>query len=325
MMVTAPWYGDGGQIGYTNFAAYLTSKAWVREMIFDKSFVMNGKEHGFSEFKASLQPDGFFLQCLSNAPFGDIGNLYVFGESANQYWEISPPHEIDVSYKSQRQGGSTKNRLPRVAADMKQKTRDVLNLGIKDLDNTDIVWINPNRFIGHMVDWLGEPTTNTVRVEVQFQKHLPVHLDCLASTSNGFQEYSIDCRYNEPALPPYETVIAESIKGKTYLYTNIIRKIAFGTLARQPLGFDPSNFPAVFPAVEHLIVESNGTAYAVGPNGVWRQVNKTGVEPSQDISQGRRMAIRIVFLIFLVVLPVAAVLLKLRKTNKLKNNATKHH
>jgi hypothetical protein len=274
----------------------------VKEVVFDKVYIRGGKSLGFCPFKASLQPNGFFYQCLSDFPYG---RSYIYCESIDKYWQITS-NEIDVASKQLSQGASETNRLKIVCADMKQHLVDVLNLGIEGLDNKTITWTSQNEFTSPLLDWIGKPTSGKIQVKIEsFYQNLPASLRCISTTEKGRQQYEIIFRYDQPVLPPREIIIKKSINGNMLYFTNVIHNITFGLREDAIQGFMPSNFFPGNLVPVRFIVESNGFAY-VANNGVRQLIDQSGVGVSvpHNSLYNRVGFIQVVFFVLLLFLPV---------------------
>lgn len=86
-------YGQDNSV-YTNFADYLTNRTWIKEVEMDLSKNRYQPANrppdayrGFTTWKASLQPNGFFIECVSNSPYNAA--VLIYGESTVEYWQTS--------------------------------------------------------------------------------------------------------------------------------------------------------------------------------------------------------------------------------------------
>jgi len=277
--------GQNCSANYTNLALYLTNRAWIKEVEID--FSKNRYQpvnfpterfKGFTTWRASLQPGGFFFQCESNPPFDA---MLAYGESSNSYWQISS-RGISIAPKRPEEGGSEKNGRQIMCLHFKRILIDALNLGIEGLDNEHITWISENEFTSSLLDWIGRPTAGQIHVTVESSwRGLPTRLHCEKKTPNANRVVTIFCEYDQPSLPPHQ-VIYEMVNSdnKIRRLTNIIRSITYGLQDDPGRGFLPADLlPTDFvPKVQ--LVASNGSRYLVLPNGSRKLVDE---DPARDV------------------------------------------
>jgi hypothetical protein len=294
-----PCLGQENVVVYTNYQAYLTNRPWVTEMVVDMSMNHFSNKKGFTTWRASVQPKGFFFQCLSNSPFSKFFN---FGESSHEYWQIAP-NIITTSSKNQMEGGSISNRLQRLDLTVKQKIGDVLNFGIGGLCPSYIKWISPDEFTSPLEDaFTGMPMTGNNRFDVkidEFYQGLPSRLHYTLTTDVETQEYSIICKYDHPVLPPTTVIIKWSLNAEDIFYTNIIRSIEFGLRGDAAEGFYATNFLMGENRDQVRNVESNGVNYY---NGVAR------VDPSKRMAETHNDRVKYMKIILglFIILPLVA-------------------
>ena len=95
----------------TQLTNYLASPRWLSELEVDLSlghFYTKDQPKNrpeFSTWRASLQPEGYFFQCVSNSPYT---STLIFGESIDTYWQTSLAG-VAVASKKKEEGGSEKN------------------------------------------------------------------------------------------------------------------------------------------------------------------------------------------------------------------------
>jgi hypothetical protein len=227
---------------------------------------------GFSTFKGSLQPKGFYYQCLSNSPYN---KPYIYSESSGEYWQIAE-NEIDCCFSNKDDGGSTENRLQNVCMDIKEHLISALNLGIEGLDNDHVTWKSESAFSSPKLDWLGNVTTNFINAEVKWLSNgLPRKIH-YTSSDNIDKSYDITCYYDAASLPPSTCVIEIATRGKLQYITNVVRLISYGLRSDATGGFTPTNFFADGIEGRRLITESNGFAYLLLKNQAPELIDQTG-------------------------------------------------
>jgi hypothetical protein len=202
---------------YTNFADYLTNRTWIQEIEMDLSKNRyqpanrpSNAYHGFTTWKASLQPNGFFVECVSNSPYH--ASTLIYGESSSGYWQTSygqkSGHEgfrgAFVAPKKSQDGGSTLNTRQIAALHMKMMLLNVLNIGIEGLDSTNIRWLSETVFTSPALDGAGQLTSDKIQVTIEsFDRGLPSRLHYIR-TGDDKLDYLIFCKYDHPVLPPSE-------------------------------------------------------------------------------------------------------------------------
>lgn len=314
--VTSPVCVAQNSSVYSNLCEYLTNRTWINEAEFRKTYYRNDQPVGVSAFKAALQPNGFFYQCLSNTPYG---KAYIYSESTGNYW-LMAPNEIDSASKKQQEGASDKNRIQLVSADMRRHVIDVLNMGIEGLDNGNIRWVSTNEFTSPLLDWLGRRTGGNIKVKIElFVNNLPNEIHCISSSTNESQEYDITCGYDKPMLPPHEVIIKKNINGSARFYTNIIDNIVFGLRGDAVEGFVPSNFYTASSMPNKQVIESNGLDYVKSDIGM-RLLDNSGVGVNVKNGLPIRPLVRFV-LVVLVFLPLTVIAYKAVK-GKIKQHET---
>jgi hypothetical protein len=289
---------------YTNLADYLTNRAWISDLTYKGPITPKGE----SLFKASLQPDGFYLQCLTKAPYG---GKYIYSESTSNYWVMSS-NTVETAFKSKILGGSPTNHAALLSAYMRRQVIDILNFGIANLDNSNIAWVSPNEFTSPFLDEFGERTSGKIDVRVEsLTNNLPAELHCMASTAEGSIEYDISCHYEKPVLPPWQFIVKIQRGGSVQFITNVINNIVFGVRNDSVEEFGPWNFFSTASMPKRQLLDSNSLVY-IQTNDVLqlfdRSVNAGVVRPHSSIQLEVRVA-----LISMIFLPLAIIIYKLLK------------
>jgi hypothetical protein len=296
---------QGNSIVYTNFADYLSNRAWVSDLNYEGPVT----KKGVSLFKASLQPNGFFLQCLTVAPFG---GKYIYSESTSNYWSMSS-NVVETAFKSPFLGGSSTNHAAIVGMYMRRQVIDILNIGIANLDNSNIKWVSTNEFTSSFLDVFGERAIGTIDVKIQsFTNNLPVELHCLASTVEGPIEYDVSCQYERPTLPPRVFTVKVRHGDSIEFVTNVINSVVFGVRDDSLDGFGPWSFFSATSMPKRQLLDSNCLVY-IHTNGVLQLIdhpvaNSVVARPSSSI----RLIVRVV-LAGVLLLPLAVIGYKLLK------------
>ncbi|HZU29880.1 MAG TPA: hypothetical protein VFB79_02120 [Candidatus Angelobacter sp.] len=268
----------------TNFAAYLTNKPWVNQV--DVALSKNRYYNplmppeyyqGYSIWKASLQPNGFFFQVISNNPFypptNNAANL-TFGESTKDYWTVGTG--ISYAPKESAEGGSPKNSREIICRRIKQWLVDILNLGLEGIDTDSIEWTDSTNFSCGLLDDQGEQTRYKGYVSILASEGgLPTLIHY--STSFKTNETNIiTCRYKQHSLPPSEVMVQKRVLGRGIVtLTNVIINISFGLRKGTEEGFLPSDFVPPDMAVKSFIVESNGSRFELSPDGHYTKIDET--------------------------------------------------
>ncbi|MEI6394455.1 MAG: hypothetical protein WCT12_25520 [Verrucomicrobiota bacterium] len=323
--------------GYSDFAAYLTNKPWVKEMVVDLSrnrYMPSNIEvpadpfSGFSTWKGALQPGGFYFQCISNTPWtvrkGSSG--VVFGESSEEFWEASSGAIMTASKRPEK-GASENNGRAQVCGHFKRELTGVLNLGIEGLDNKNITWTSPKEFNSPFLNSFGRATESRIKVTVElFDGALPKRLRSVVMTGrNKTQESQITCEYSAPVLPPRRVVFRKSVNGRFVgIFTNIIQDIVFGVISNSEVGFLRSDFVSdEAAATRRRIEERNGQTYIVHSNSVQELVDDTATTAAlqQNMRIGslqyqrssRTRIVRLTFFGLIGILPILAAIAYWRK------------
>jgi hypothetical protein len=280
----------------TNFAAYLTNRSWIAEMEVDLSnnrhWPLGSKpgEHGvwptqyvgYTTWKCSIQPGGFFVSIGTNTPVKAWQGGLVYGESESNYWSFSTMWDLAFVSKYRELGWTVNNYLEQGTVMKKQDILTVLNLGIFSLDRETIQWNGPDQFTAGMLSWDGKPTRYKIQVKIEeyspegFPSRLrywPSHPIWERDATN--EEFVVHCQYDQPTLPPSQETIQIFVNGKRQRediggepWTNNIRRITFGLRpGTTERGFLPSMFVPQDYTVKRILVLSNDLRYEVQPDG----------------------------------------------------------
>lgn len=293
---------------YTNLPDYLSRRTWIREVVFD----LSKKVEGFTTIKASLQPNGFFFEYLTNSPYP---GLYTYGESKDEFWQVTPT-VIDIAKKDPAMGGTESNRLQTICRTRERLIAYVLNFGIDGLDNNNIRWLSTNEFTSPLLNWTGDPIQGSIKVKItSFYEGLPYSLECETASDKGRQHLQISCRYSDPCLPPSEVDIKKTENGQVSFLTNVIQNVAFGLRSDAAGGFAPAAFYHGKSAALREI-ESNGLAYVAQTNGALHLIGKSKTFPPEMAYRARKLTFLRVGFVLLTVVPLG--LLFYRITSKPK-------
>jgi hypothetical protein len=276
-----------------NLQSYLTQQPWVKDI--NAAFSRNRYEphsstlpsvdqssyQGYTTFKGSLQPGGFFMQCTNVVPVRQL----IFGESPSELWQIttSPgrPTQIDLVPKDAETVSANIKRPATkqlVVQNFKRQMIDSLNMGIEGLDNAKLTWLSNTQFTSPMLDWAGQETSGKVQVTILSAdtNGFPTLMRC-QSTSPGLcgAEYTVACSYDSPSLPPSKVLIHTSYG----VFTNIIQSVVFGLNSNALTGFTVSEFNSLEGATKsHEIIQSNGLRYAVQEDGRLNAIDQRAAE-----------------------------------------------